>query len=196
MKLKWPLPPLWTHQQPTATEMKQQVTDPLNDLFGYVVPSGMVLPFGGPVANLPTGWLYCNGQTAPRYQSDGITPTDLFAAIGTAHGPGDGLTTFNVPDLRGHFPIGTGASYPLGGIGGSANHTHPFDAGAHTHAIAVVLEKDTTTAQGGSGSGPVLTNATTLAGNTSMGAVDVSGTTSGPNDLPVPWVGLNFVIKT
>lgn len=57
---------------------------------------GIVLPFAG--ATAPTGWLLCNGQAVNR-----TTYAALFSALGTAHGTGDGSTTFNVPDLRGEF---------------------------------------------------------------------------------------------
>lgn len=46
----------------------------------------------------PTGYLKANGAAISR-----TTYADLFAAIGTAFGTGDGSTTFNVPDLRGEF---------------------------------------------------------------------------------------------
>lgn len=51
------------------------------------------------VANVePTGWLLCNGSAVSR-----TTYANLFAAIGTNYGAGDGSTTFNVPDFRGTF---------------------------------------------------------------------------------------------
>jgi microcystin-dependent protein len=59
-----------------------------------LLPSGMILPFGGTTA--PDGFLDCDGSAISR-----TTYADLFAAIGTAWGTGDGSTTFNVPDLRG-----------------------------------------------------------------------------------------------
>lgn len=46
----------------------------------------------------PTGWLVCNGSSVSRTTYDA-----LFAAVGTAFGPGDGSTTFTLPDLRGEF---------------------------------------------------------------------------------------------
>jgi microcystin-dependent protein len=46
----------------------------------------------------PAGWLKANGAAISR-----TTYADLFAAIGTSFGAGDGTTTFNVPDLRGEF---------------------------------------------------------------------------------------------
>lgn len=44
----------------------------------------------------PTGWLLCDGRAVDR-----TTYSDLFTAIGIAHGSGDGATTFNIPDYRG-----------------------------------------------------------------------------------------------
>lgn len=46
----------------------------------------------------PTGWLKANGAAISR-----STYANLFAAIGTTFGAGDGSTTFNLPDLRGEF---------------------------------------------------------------------------------------------
>ena len=63
------------------------------------VPPGMVLPFAGAAA--PEGFLLCDGSAVSR-----TTYGDLFAAIGTAYGAGDGSTTFNLPDLRGRVAAG------------------------------------------------------------------------------------------
>lgn len=46
----------------------------------------------------PSGWLKANGAAVSR-----SAYANLFAAIGTSYGAGDGSTTFNVPDLRGEF---------------------------------------------------------------------------------------------
>lgn len=46
----------------------------------------------------PTGFLKANGTAVSR-----TTYANLFAAIGTTFGAGDGSTTFNLPDLRGEF---------------------------------------------------------------------------------------------
>jgi microcystin-dependent protein len=62
-------------------------------------PSGTVIMFAGRAA--PTGYLACDGSTVSR-----TTYATLFAAIGTAHGIGDGSTTFHLPDLRGKFVRG------------------------------------------------------------------------------------------
>lgn len=54
--------------------------------------SGMMMPFVGSVA--PTGWLLAQGQAVNR-----TLYADLFAAIGTTYGPGDGHLTFNLPNF-------------------------------------------------------------------------------------------------
>jgi hypothetical protein len=46
----------------------------------------------------PTGWLKANGAAISR-----TAYANLFAALGTRFGAGDGKTTFNLPDLRGEF---------------------------------------------------------------------------------------------
>jgi microcystin-dependent protein len=65
-----------------------------------LVPPGTVVAFGGETP--PSGWLVCDGQEISRTQY-----AELFSAIGTVHGEGDGLTTFNLPDYRGRFLRGT-----------------------------------------------------------------------------------------
>jgi hypothetical protein len=46
----------------------------------------------------PPGFLICNGAIVSR-----IIYSELFAAMGTLYGPGDGYATFQLPDLRGEF---------------------------------------------------------------------------------------------
>lgn len=54
---------------------------------------GMVVDFAMPVA--PAGWLACDGAAYSR-----VTYANLFAVIGTTFGIGDGVNTFNVPDIK------------------------------------------------------------------------------------------------
>lgn len=63
---------------------------------GIEVPSGMIQYFANTAP--PSGWIKANGAAVSR-----TTYADLFAAIGTRFGSGDGSTTFNLPDLRGEF---------------------------------------------------------------------------------------------
>lgn len=64
-------------------------------------PTGAVIGFAG--SSAPSGWLLCDGSAVSR-----TTYADLFTAIGTSYGVGDGSTTFNLPDLRGRVPVGVG----------------------------------------------------------------------------------------
>lgn len=61
-----------------------------------MAPAGLVATFARTTA--PTGWMKANGAAISR-----TTYADLFAAIGTTFGSGDGVTTFNLPDMRGEF---------------------------------------------------------------------------------------------
>ena len=60
-------------------------------------PSGQIGLFAMDYA--PAGWLKANGAAVSR-----TVYANLFAAIGTRYGAGDGHSTFNLPDLRGEFP--------------------------------------------------------------------------------------------
>lgn len=59
-------------------------------------PAGIVKYFAN--SSAPSGYLKANGAAVSR-----SVYVDLFIAIGTLYGAGDGSTTFNVPDLRGEF---------------------------------------------------------------------------------------------
>jgi len=86
-----------------------------------------------------TGTLLCNGAAYNRVG----TYAALFAKIGIAFGVGDGVNTFNVPDLRGVFPRGadTGRGLDPARALGSYQaddyklHNHDISAtsGAHNH---------------------------------------------------------------
>lgn len=121
------------------------------------VPIGAMMPYA---ANTPpAGWLNCDGTEIAR----GTYP-DLYDAIGTTWGAGNGTTTFNLPDLRGRFPLGVdgganriSASPDLIGQSGGSDvitltssqmpsHTHSFsgsgtdsgttgNVGNHSHGI-------------------------------------------------------------
>lgn len=80
----------------TAAQLKTFMQEQLAQLF---VPTGTLLDFAG--SSAPSGFLLCYGQAISR-----STYADLFAAIGTTYGAGDGTTTFNLPDLRGRVGVG------------------------------------------------------------------------------------------
>lgn len=57
-------------------------------------PPGFIIPWAN--NSLPTGFLLCDGSNVSR-----TTYADLFAAIGTTYGAGDGSSTFGLPSLDG-----------------------------------------------------------------------------------------------
>jgi len=83
-------------------------------------PPGVVLPFAG--GTVPSGALLCNGAAVSR-----TTYAALFGAIGTAHGAGNGSTTFNLPDYRGRVLVGLDPSQTefdaIGEAGGAKSVT-------------------------------------------------------------------------
>ncbi|RYD96719.1 MAG: phage tail protein [Sphingobacteriales bacterium] len=84
---------------------------------GYL---GEVRNFAGNFA--PQGWRFCQGEALAISDYDA-----LFALIGATYG-GDGINTFNLPDLRGRVAVGTGqgpglANVNLGGMAGSEQVT-------------------------------------------------------------------------
>lgn len=111
-----------------------------------IIPPGCLMMY--PSTTAPSGWLSCDGSAVSR-----TTYSALFAIIGTTYGPGNSSTTFNLPDMRGRTPIGTGTGTGLTGrnlgqTGGAETHTlttsqmpsHTHsgttaNSGTHTHSI-------------------------------------------------------------
>lgn len=85
----------------------------------------------------PDGWKLCDGSTLNR-----TVYSELFAAISTTYGTGDGSTTFTLPDLRGRTPVGVDgaagrlpSSDALGNSGGEARHLlTTSETPSHSHA--------------------------------------------------------------
>ena len=77
------------------------------DEYGRLVPTqvptciGFIGLYAGPEP--PEGYLYCDGSAIGRE-----TYSELFEAVGTLYGAGDGAETFNLPDARGVFFRGDG----------------------------------------------------------------------------------------
>ena len=146
------------------------------------MPTGTMLMWSTDSA--PAGFLLCYGQAVSR-----TTYSALFAVIGTTYGAGDTTTTFNVPDLRGRFPLGqddmggssanrvTAAAADALGLSGGAETTSI----AHTHTIAQATDKY----YSGGDSNATLDNAATT------GVMSANET---PNVMN-PYLTLNFIIK-
>lgn len=131
-------------------------------------PPGSVIMFPG--VNIPTGYLLCDGTPVSR-----VEYADLFNAIGTLHGAGDGVSTFNLPNFKGRVPVGQDPSDTsfdtIGEIGGAKTHTltssempshthvqnahnhtqnsHNHNQNAHFHQVGVTSVADSGTIQAG-----------------------------------------------
>ena len=98
---------------------------------GDTLPVGSISAYGG--ENIPTNWLKCNGEAISRTDYP-----DLFKAIGTTYGRGDGSTTFNLPDLSERVVVGNAGDgeFSLGNTGGEKTHTLKInEMPRHNHAV-------------------------------------------------------------
>lgn len=93
---------------------------------GAVQP-GTLIQYAGTTA--PSGYLFCDGAAVSR-----ATYANLFSAISTTWGAGNGSTTFNVPDLRGYFARGSGTNAD-GTVGTSVGAKQSDLVGQHDHTI-------------------------------------------------------------
>jgi len=85
-----------------------------------------LFPFG----YAPKGWAVCAGQTMQISQNQA-----LFSLLGTTYG-GNGIQTFQLPDLRGRTPVGIGPGFNQGQAGGEETHTLSIqEVPAHSHAL-------------------------------------------------------------
>lgn len=85
------------------------------------IPTGSVIPFAGETP--PEGFLLCNGQEVSR-----VTYARLFNVIKEKFGAGDGVTTFQVPNLVEKFIEGTESSVGQTLNAGLPNITAGFTA--------------------------------------------------------------------
>ena len=101
-----------------------------NIMIHVTAPAGVIIPFAG--ASVPTGYLLCNGAAVSRTDY-----ANLFAAIGTLYGAGDGSTTFNLPDARDRVLQGASGKHSVGSYiaAGLPNITGSLAQGAACAAI-------------------------------------------------------------
>jgi microcystin-dependent protein len=162
-----------------------------------IMPSGSVIQTAR--ATAPVGWLLCQGQTVSR-----STYPVLYAAIGTAYGAGDGVTTFLLPDLQGRIPVGqkTGTFATLGNTGGEEAHLLTgAESGlpSHTHnlPLGVGSANSSTDIAARSGGIPGDTNfrTGTPAASSAYGSASASTSASTAHNNLQPYVVMNYMIK-
>jgi len=146
----------------------------------------------------PSGYLECDGSAVSR-----TTYSALFAIIGTTWGSGDGVTTFNIPDMRGYFPRGwshgssidSGRSFASTQTAAFASHTHVADVTdpGHYHNLpanvpALLGSGDRNPA---SGSNTFITTT-----NTATTGITVTNENTGGTETRPVNVAIMFIIKT
>ena len=111
-------------------------------------PAGTVIFYGANSA--PTGYLKANGAAVSR-----STYADLFTAIGTTFGVGNGSTTFNVPDMRGYFARGWAddGSIDSGRTFGTTQEATSFTAGTDKFTPSAIYSTLVKNSDGTDGSG-------------------------------------------
>ena len=166
-----------------------------------VVPTGSLFPYAG--SSAPTGYLLCDGSSVSSTNYLALHAVISNTYGGSAYTGGSGLN-FNLPDLRGRFPMGAGNGTGLNSSGNGAPsgtaqtaRTRGQWGGEETHLL--------TTSEMPSHSHTLTTYA---ASSGTSGyrlydrygdATNVIGTTSAGGDarhatIP-PFVVLNFIIK-
>lgn len=109
---------------------------------------GQIQAFGFNFA--PRNWALCNGQTIAISQNQA-----LFALLGTYYG-GNGISTFQLPNLQSRVPMhqGTfnGNSYVIGEFAGEENvQLQVANLPAHTHLLSGTASDATASAIGANG---------------------------------------------
>lgn len=156
---------------------------------GFVNTSSLLTAYPGMMTiwttdTAPTGWLLCYGQAVSR-----STYSALFAVVSTTYGVGDGSTTFNIPDMRGRFPLGQD---DMGGS--SANRVTDTDAdtlgGADGDELKDISHTHTTAF-----AGAVITNPGG-GGNYTGASNPVTSSSGGSStqDIMPPFITLNYII--
>ena len=173
-----------------------------------IATTAFVLQNGAPTGSItmwttnsaPSGWLLCDGSSVAT-----SAYAALFAVIGYTFG-GSG-SSFTLPNYQNRFPVGSGDSYVIGGVGGEANavvvsHTHTTTVTDPGHAHTIVDGQVNTrtnpffnwTGTGGASVG--VTGANTNTNTTGISVAANSTGVSGVNANLPPYMGMRFIIKT
>lgn len=168
----------------------------------------MASPFVGEIrmcgfSFAPVNWAMCNGQSVNI--SDNAA---LYNLIGTTYG-GDGVNTFNLPNLQGRVCVnqgqGTGLSqYVMGQVAGTESVTLTTQQLAlHNHPLFASNNTVTTNLPAGNiiGTGPTspaaqnfyTSGSPTATGNMAPTTLTNTGS-SQPHENRMPWLNITFII--
>lgn len=151
---------------------------------------GTVKMFSGSTA--PQGWLICDGSAISRTEY-----AELFSAIGTTYGSGNGTTTFNIPNIEGRTVVGLDSNdtdfNALGKIGGSK------ELQEHTHNNRMDTLNNLDQSYGLSSNGVyadrVVIRSNSTNSNTLNSEKNIQDTGTGDSGNLQPYIVLNYIIK-
>jgi microcystin-dependent protein len=166
---------------------------------------GEIRIFAGNFA--PQGWALCQGQTLSISANSA-----LFSLLGTTYG-GNGMSTFNLPNLCGRCVLGfgqstTGTTYVEGQASGTENvtltqanlpqHTHPYAPAVNNANATVNDPTGAIPAAVNSGTGREPTQYPAYTKNASTGTALAQQTGVAGQGLPVsnmqPYLVINYII--
>lgn len=173
-----------------------------NMSWSQLMPPGVILPYAG--LNAPDGWHLCDGSQISRNGEGAV----LFAVVGVSYGSGDGVNTFNLPDMRGRFPLGADN---MGGMSAERVENSQADFiggndGEEYHVLSIDEMPEHNHIFHYNGSIPGGTNMNNdYLGKTStitvtpnrvfhQNSIDKTGGSESHNNMP-PFVTLNYIIK-
>ena len=150
----------------------------------------------------PKNWALCQGQILAIAQNQA-----LFSLLGTTYG-GNGITTFALPDLRGHTPIGVGngagiSSINLGEVSGINQITltnSNLPQHNHTGTINVGANSQNANTEEPDGANPAVGQTVYAPNSGSLGALGgltvtvANNGSSTPTDIRQPYIGIHFII--
>jgi len=149
-----------------------------------MVPGATILY---PSSTPPAGYLALLGQAVSRVTYAALNTLAAASSYSGLWGPGDGVTTFNVPNMQGIFPAGVSGSdstFTLGATGGEKTHVlTTAEMPPHFHNISF--------SQGNNASGSIGVLGTQAVPT----GTDVQGGGAAHNTLP-PFRVWAFMMKT
>jgi microcystin-dependent protein len=136
--------------------------------------------------------MFCQGQTLAISEYD-----VLFQLIGTTYG-GDGVSTFNLPNLSSRVPVHQGPGFLIGQMAGEENVTLTTQQiPSHTHAMGCAVSSSNSATPAGACCGATGSNTYAVPpANAIMNANSVSSVGGSlPHDNMMPFLAINFIIS-
>ena len=150
---------------------------------------GEIRIFAGTFA--PVGWNFCDGTTLSISEFE-----VLFNVIGTTYG-GDGVNTFQLPDVQGRFPIHQGTDYVIGQKAGSENVTlTQGQLPSHTHSAKAVKASAVSSPAGAAWAAAPTPAYSSVAPNDVMSGAALTSVGGGqPHNNMSPYLVTTFIIS-